>query len=443
MYSYKQFYLSPGPQSQPPELKQKKAFAISVRLVYPMIIMQSEDTVSDINFNSTQYSLNSTPQIELGRCECVEKLQQLFIGGWVLSIQQSAAISLAYLFKSSPLPPQFKPIIGSIISQIETLCNSGDQAIKKDERLQSQIVLLAIRPTMPRLCVAVVFTLLWEIYLIQLEQIVMSNADDDVVIKPKTKKLFEKLKNVIKIFDEIDDIDDFAKKVSKYKRADEVPSTDSGSERSTSDHIMQYYRKNTKRRRKIQLADCEHSIKSFPHLKHLKHTQSRHRKRNKKIKHNPERKRQYYPSENSSSDSSTASSNYSSIDDDIVHNDLRKIIGDSISHYMPLVYKFSISRIEKDILTVKHDKIDFLTADRPRKLEENDDDDAAKSIIQIAATTRSVFLKANVAAKSPKQWCESTQSLIVGGERRSWTPQSRGRRRRINKNFTQNPRTAK
>ncbi|KAA6393146.1 MAG: hypothetical protein EZS28_011329 [Streblomastix strix] len=195
----------------------------------------------------------------------------------------------------------------------------------------------------------------------------MSNADDDVVIKPKTKKLFEKLKNISKIFDGIDDIDDLAMKVSKRKRADEVPTTDSGSERSTSDHIM-------------------------------------HKKRNKKIKHNPERKRQYYLSENSSSDSSTASSNYASIDDVIVHNDVRKIIGDSISHYMPLVYKFSISRIEKDILAVEHDKIDFLTADPSRKLEKNDDEDAAKSIIQIAATTRSAFLNANVAAESPEKW---------------------------------------
>jgi hypothetical protein len=67
---------------------------------------------------------------------------------------------------------------------------------------------------------------------------VMSHADDEVVVKPKTRKLFEKLKNIAKIFEGIDDIDDLAMKVSKRKRADEVSTTDSGSERSTSDHII-------------------------------------------------------------------------------------------------------------------------------------------------------------------------------------------------------------
>ncbi|KAA6362372.1 MAG: hypothetical protein EZS28_042101 [Streblomastix strix] len=329
----------------------------------------------------------------------------------------------------------------------------------------------------------------------------MSHADDEVVVKPKTRKLFEKLKNIAKIFEGIDDIDDLAMKVSKRKRADEVSTTDSGSERSTSDHIIQRFRRKPKRRRKDQSADSERSIESSPQQRHSKRTQSKHKKRNKKIKHNAARKRQHSASENSSSDSSTVSSSQASTDDDIVHNELRKIIGDSISHYKPLDYKFSATRIEKDIRAVAPDKIDFPTADPPPKWEGHDDEDAAESVILSAATTRSVLLMANVAAESPETWqklkkpimrtfrlsqqatthaqaareslvlnekgkylkaatpppgvirdsvlknlkkrSESTQSLFAGGGGRSWTPQSRGRRRRVNKNFAQNPRTAK
>ncbi|KAA6355027.1 MAG: hypothetical protein EZS28_049446 [Streblomastix strix] len=232
----------------------------------------------------------------------------------------------------------------------------------------------------------------------------MSHVDDEVVVKPKTRKLFQKLKNIAKIFEGIDDIDDLAMKVSKRKRADEVSTTDSGSERSTSEHVIQRYRRKPKRRRKDQSADSERSIESSPQQMHSKHRQSKHKKRNKKIKHNSARKRQHSPSENSSSDSSTVSSSQASTDDDIVHNELRKIIGDSISQYKPLNYKFSATRIEKDIRAVAPDNIDFPTANPPPKWEGHDDEDAAESVILSAATTRSVLLMANVAAESPETW---------------------------------------
>ncbi|KAA6370636.1 MAG: hypothetical protein EZS28_033838 [Streblomastix strix] len=167
---------------------------------------------------------------------------------------------------------------------------------------------------------------------------------------------------------------------------------------------MQHYQNNPKRRRKDQSADYEHSIESPPQQRHSKHTQNKHKKRNKKFKHKRARKRQRSPSENSPSDFCIASSSYASTDDDIVHNELRKIIGDSISHYKPLDYKFSASRIEKDIRTIAPDKIDFPTADPRSKWEEHDDEDSAESVILSAATTRSVLLMANVAAESPETW---------------------------------------
>ncbi|KAA6371838.1 MAG: hypothetical protein EZS28_032635, partial [Streblomastix strix] len=152
--SNRQVYLSPGVQSQNPGKKQKKAFAISVCLIFrvvhhllqqnpqshdnslqqyvitAMVIILCGGAVSGINFNSTQYSLNPAPQVELGRCGGVEKLWQLFIERCALSIQQSAVISLAYLFRSSPLPPQFNPIMGFLISQIEALGQIGDLAMQ-------------------------------------------------------------------------------------------------------------------------------------------------------------------------------------------------------------------------------------------------------------------------------------------------------------------------
>ncbi|KAA6388699.1 MAG: hypothetical protein EZS28_015774 [Streblomastix strix] len=219
---------------------------------------------------------------------------------------------------------------------------------------------------------------------------IMSHADDEVVVKPKTRKLFEKLKNIAKIFEAIDDIDELAMKVSKRKRAGEVSTIDSESERKT--------------RRKDQSADSERSIESTPQQRNSKHTNSKHKKRNKKIKRNAARKRQIRHSENSSSDTSTASSSYASTDDDIVNDELRKIIGDPISHYKPLDYKFSATRIEKDIRAVAPDNIDFPTADPTSKWEGYDEEDAAESVILSAATSRSILLMANVTAESPETW---------------------------------------
>ncbi|KAA6401600.1 MAG: hypothetical protein EZS28_002875 [Streblomastix strix] len=116
----------------------------------------------------------------------------------------------------------------------------------------------------------------------------------------------------------------------------------------------------------------------------------------------PARKRYRSPSENSSSDYSAASGSYALTDDDIVHNKQRKIIGDSESHQKPLDYKFSASRINKNIRAVERDKIDFPTADSTPKLEGLDDEDNAEYVILSAVTTRSVLLMANVAAESPE-----------------------------------------
>ncbi|KAA6392619.1 MAG: hypothetical protein EZS28_011858 [Streblomastix strix] len=191
-----------------------------------------------------------------------------------------------------------------------------------------------------------------------------------------------------------------------------MTTTGSGSERSTSDHIIQRYRGKPKRRRKDQSADSERSIESPPHLKHLQHTLSKYKKRNKKITHNPARKRQHNPSENSSSDSSTVSSNYASRDEDIVHNELRKITGDLISHFRPLNYKLSATRIEKDIRAIAPDKIDFHTSNLLPKWEGHDDEDAAEFVILNAAITRSIFIIAYFAAQSPETWKKLKKAIL-------------------------------
>ncbi|KAA6401049.1 MAG: hypothetical protein EZS28_003428 [Streblomastix strix] len=241
---------------------------------------------------------------------------------------------------------------------------------------------------------------------------VISHADSEVLINPKTRKLFEKLKKIAQKFEEIDDIEDLAIKVSKYKRTDEVSITDSGSERSTSDRITQHYCWKLKRRRKDQSSDFDHSIESLPQQKLSKQKQGKYKKTNNKFKHYLARQCQHSSSENSQSDSSTASSSYASTDDDIVHNELRKIINDSVTHYKPLDYKYSVSRIEEDIRAVAPDKIDFSTVNPLQKLEGHGDEDAAESVILSTTTTRSVPLMANVAAKSPEKWQKQKKPIM-------------------------------
>ncbi|KAA6381203.1 MAG: hypothetical protein EZS28_023273 [Streblomastix strix] len=50
-----------------------------------------------------------------------------------------------------------------------------------------------------------------------------------IVVKPGTKKLYEKLKSLTRIFEGIENIEDLATKAQKHKRVDEIGSNDNNS----------------------------------------------------------------------------------------------------------------------------------------------------------------------------------------------------------------------
>ncbi|KAA6366446.1 MAG: hypothetical protein EZS28_038027 [Streblomastix strix] len=109
-------------------------------------------------------------------------------------------------------------------------------------------------------------------------------------------------------------------------------------------------------------------------------------------------------SENSLSDSQSTASEIESSDDNLVYRELQKITGESRQSFKPLDLKFPHSTIEKDVHAVSSDKVNFPNADLPQRWEGHDDEDGAEAIILSAATTRSVLLVAEEAAKDPRSW---------------------------------------
>ncbi|KAA6374047.1 MAG: hypothetical protein EZS28_030426 [Streblomastix strix] len=117
-------------------------------------------------------------------------------------------------------------------------------------------------------------------------------------------------------------------------------------------------------------------------------------------------------SENSSSDSEETTPSNTSTDDNIVHQELTKIMDISAQQFKPLVYRFSASRIEKDVRAVAPDKVNFPTADSPPKWECHDDEDAAEAEIPSAATTRSVIIVTEAAAEVPETWKKLRKPIL-------------------------------
>ncbi|KAA6381202.1 MAG: hypothetical protein EZS28_023272 [Streblomastix strix] len=99
-------------------------------------------------------------------------------------------------------------------------------------------------------------------------------------------------------------------------------------------------------------------------------------------------------SENSSSTSEETFPSSIYTDDNILHQELAKIMDILLQQIKHFEYRFSTSRIENDMLAFASDKINFPTANPPQRWEGHIDEDASEAVILIAATTRSVILVA-------------------------------------------------
>ncbi|KAA6310055.1 MAG: hypothetical protein EZS28_056384, partial [Streblomastix strix] len=102
------------------------------------------------------------------------------------------------------------------------------------------------------------------------------------------------------------------------------------------------------------------------------------------------------------SDSDEIFPSSTSTDDKIVHQESTTIMGISSQQFKPLYYRFSASRIEKDVRAVALDKVNFPTADLTPKWEGHDEEDAAKAVIFSSAIIRSVIMVAEAAAEAPE-----------------------------------------
>ncbi|KAA6370419.1 MAG: hypothetical protein EZS28_034053 [Streblomastix strix] len=227
-------------------------------------------------------------------------------------------------------------------------------------------------------------------YTFILHRFPMPHSSREVVVKPRTKKLFEKLKSIAKIFESIEDIEDFVTKVQKHKRVDEIGSNDSNSNsnRSQSEHVIQRRPAKWKRRRKNESASSSSSKTPTPPPIKIKHSLKKHETKKRRKTHKHGSTVVESSSENSSSDSDETSPSSTSTDDNIVHQELTKIIWFQSQQFKPLDYRFSASRIEKD----------------PPKQEGHNDEDAAEAVILRAATTRSVVMVAEAAVEVPETW---------------------------------------
>ncbi|KAA6378108.1 MAG: hypothetical protein EZS28_026365 [Streblomastix strix] len=157
----------------------------------------------------------------------------------------------------------------------------------------------------------------------------MSHSSREIAVKLKTKKLFEKLKNLVKIFDHIENIEDFATKVHKRKRVEEISSSDyySDSNRSQSEHVIQLQHVKRKRQRKDENISFGSSRTLPPSLVKTKHVHKKHQAKKKK----KTRKHRVVivgsSSEKFLSDVNETSPSSTSIDDIVNRQKLMKIIG--------------------------------------------------------------------------------------------------------------------
>ncbi|KAA6380287.1 MAG: hypothetical protein EZS28_024185, partial [Streblomastix strix] len=251
-------------------------------------------------------------------------------------------------------------------------------------------------------------------YTFILRRFPMSHSSCEVVVKPRTKKLFEKLKSIAKIFDGIENIEDLVTKVLMRKRVDEIRSCDSNSNsnRSHSEHVMQQRPAKRKRQRKNEsVSPISSKTPSPPPIKIMHEHKKREMKKRKKT-HQHHTTIVESPSENQSSDSDETSPSSTSTDDNIVHQGLTKIMGISSKQFKLLDYRFTASRIEKDMQAVAPDKVNIQTADPPPKWKGHDDEDAAETVIFSAATARSVIMVADAAVEVPETW-KKLRKLIL------------------------------
>ncbi|KAA6386042.1 MAG: hypothetical protein EZS28_018434 [Streblomastix strix] len=218
----------------------------------------------------------------------------------------------------------------------------------------------------------------------------MPVSNDNVKVHPKTEVLFGKLKQIAKMFDTIDDFDDLAMKMRKRKRNEEETSNENentSENSSNSEHVMQHPPKKAKNAKKhknsVRKSKRQHQHKGPPNM-----------------------------CENSLRDSQSTVSEIELSDDNMVYRELQKITREQRYSFKPLDFKLPPSTIENDVHAIAPDKVNFTTADPPQRWEGHDDDDCAKSVILSAATTRSVLLVAEEAAKDPRS-CKKLREPIM------------------------------
>ncbi|KAA6400634.1 MAG: hypothetical protein EZS28_003837 [Streblomastix strix] len=217
----------------------------------------------------------------------------------------------------------------------------------------------------------------------------MSGSNDNGNVHQKTKILFGKLKYIAIMFVGIDDFDNFATKMRKWKRNEDESS--SGNEKPSenscsSEYVMQHPPKRRKRRMNNETSDKETSVATPSPPPRKLHKDKEHKKTVKKSKLLHQNKRPPSMSKNSLCESQSTASKIESSDDSLVYRELQKITGES---------KCACSRV---------DKVNFQTVDSPQRWEGHDDEDGAESVILSAVTTNSVLLVAEEAAKDSRSW---------------------------------------
>ncbi|KAA6376968.1 MAG: hypothetical protein EZS28_027503, partial [Streblomastix strix] len=231
----------------------------------------------------------------------------------------------------------------------------------------------------------------------------------------KTKVLFGKLKQIARMFDGIDDFDDFAMKMRKRKRIEEQTSNENGNTSVNSSscvHMMQHPPKRRKRRRKNETSDSETSVATPSPPPRKLHKDKKQKNIIKKSKRLYQHKRLPSMSENSLSISQSTASEIESSDDNLMSHELQKIICESRQSFKPHDFKFPPSTIEKGVHTVAPDKVNFPIADPPQRWEGHDDEDGAEAVILSAVTTKSVLLVAEEAAKDLRSWKKLRQPIM-------------------------------
>ncbi|KAA6323743.1 MAG: hypothetical protein EZS28_054278 [Streblomastix strix] len=173
----------------------------------------------------------------------------------------------------------------------------------------------------------------------------MSAFHDNGKIQLKTEVVFSKLKRITKMFDGIDDFDEF---VMKQKPNEEEASNENENTFENSSHSEQVMLHPPKMRRKIKTSDSDPSVATPSHPPRKLRKDKKHKNSLKKSK----------------------TSEIESPGDNVVYPVIKKINGESKLSFKTLDFKFPPSKTKKDVHAVAPDKRNFPTADPSQRWEQ-------------------------------------------------------------------------